>query len=79
MTHHLRVNLHPTADAPPMRTHMGGTRGDIPCVDLVGDDAAYFVTVELLLGNHADPAAWLRQSAAALLDLADRVDARVTA
>lgn len=76
MTQHaIRSTFIPLEDAAPMRTEMGGSDDDIPVIAL-GDWPA---SVEVHLGNHPDPAAWLRESAAALLDLADQVDAAAVA
>lgn len=70
--HVVRSTFTPLEDAAPMRVRMSG---DIPVIEL----GEWPSDVEIHLGNHPDPAVWLRQSAAALLDLADQVDARVTA
>ena len=70
MSYCTRASLSPLAGAEPMTGELSGTATDIPVVVLGRYPSAF----EITLGNHPDPAAWLRQSAAALLDLADRVD-----
>ena len=57
-----------------MDVEMSGRDHNIPCVT-IADDKYDEATVVIMLGNTDDPATWLRESAKALLDLADDVDA----
>lgn len=55
----LGVNLFPKSAG--VVATMAGTNHDIPMVEL----AAWPCEVRIMLGNHPDPAAWLRAAAAA--------------
>lgn len=74
MSTRIRVAVHPRSR--PMVVEMSGADRNIPVVTL-SDEQYDDAEVSIQLGNTDAPAKWLRESAAALLNLADQCDARV--
>ena len=71
MSTRIRVSTFPRA---PLAAVMGGTEHNLPCLtiaDAEHDDGEVIIQ----LSNTPEPATWLRDAAAALLDLAEQVDA----
>lgn len=76
MSTRISVRVAPRAASRPMVVRMSG--GTIPVVTISDDDWATN-EVSIQLGNTDAPAKWLRESAAALLNLADQIDATTPA
>lgn len=76
MSTRLRVSVFPRSR--PMVVEMSGTKHNIPIVT-ISDDQYDDAEISITLGNTDDPAKWLRESAAALLNLADQIDATTPA
>lgn len=66
----IRVTLQPMGALP--TADLGGTDHDIPHLTFT---EGYFAEVAILLGNHPDPAQYLRDLASICIGLAERVDA----
>lgn len=73
MTTSTVVSIHPLRDASAPTVSLGGTDHDIPSIEI--RDEWPGTDVRIQLGNHDDPAAWLRTFANRLLDLAVEVEA----
>ena len=76
MANHITVRLAPTSDDAPPRIHLGGTDRDIPVVEW---SEGPFTRVSIELGNHPDPAAYLRELALSLVNLVNLVDGEAAA
>ena len=66
------ITIHPLDGDPPPTARLGGTDEDIPMLEFPFAFPGACVSVGL--GNHDDPAGWLRDLADRLCELAEAVD-----
>lgn len=75
MSNHLtRFTFHPLEGAAAPVGYLGGTDRDIPIVSFGGLDDGSSQVVGVHLGNHPDPAGYLRECAENMLALAYLID-----
>lgn len=74
MTHFITTRFAPVSGCD-VRAYLGGTNADIPVVDMAFDGSWHdSPAIQIQVGNHDEPELWLRDTAAALINLADQLE-----